>query len=46
MTPTPRDVIEQYEKRLIKCPAKDCPGGCMQTRPGTCPVVKAEAPKK
>lgn len=44
--PTPIDVIAAYEKRLINCPSQECPGGCHQTRPGTCAVVKSENQKE
>jgi hypothetical protein len=42
MSPTPAAIIAELEKRLIGCPSKECPGGCLQTRPGTCAILKSE----
>ena len=42
MSPTPAAIIAELEKRVIGCPSKECPGGCLQTRPGTCAILKSE----
>lgn len=31
----------KLQKAFLRCPA-NCPGGCLQTRPGTCAILKSE----